>query len=307
MVFPLVSTGYRNLLNYLPETNGVHGSTGYGSPQTNTQYSWYGAVQGWTVTEDKKAVLVYRSDGSVASRYPSYILQGAREISASIVYYPQDSNVLIDMINNVVTTSHTLIFKHFDITTQGSGTVGLYYVKGAVANTVTIRGVIGQPLEVTIDYYAQDFFEGLPTGATFTTTDPGAIPYYFKNESLSIDGSALQRTLEFTSTITNNATRISQFGQYYIRTLPVLTARAQGDFKATFQSTDGTLNVDDLNLVLSDTDPTGLTPHSISLALSIGHTLSHSIAKLHTVNVPNKISDYIALPFNWDAQDVTVT
>jgi hypothetical protein len=308
MVFPLIASGYRALLNYKVETS-------YGTAPTSTAYNWYGAVQSWTATEDKKAFLVYRSDGSIASRYPSYILQGTREIDVEVKYYPQDINVLTDMINNVTgdaTTSpksHTLLFKHFDIQQQGSGTIGEYYATGAVADRITIAGRTGMPLEVTINYMCQDFFESLPSGATFTSVDPGTVPFFFKNESLSVGGGVLARTLEFNETITNNVKRVAQFGQYFIRAEPVQIARAQGTFRVTFQSTDGAMNIDDLAFVLSDSDSTGLTPKTIILKLGdVGglRTLTHTTAKIHTAQVPNTISDYTALQFTYDAQDATV-
>jgi hypothetical protein len=309
MPFPLIAKGYALASQFAIETS-------YGTPPTyvgiGNPYKWIGSVQTTTVTEDKKPILVYRSDGTVASRFPKYILQGAREIDVNITYIPQDINALLSAIgtwSSTLPNSHTLVFAAQDITQQGLGTEGYYYAVGCVANQVTINAKIGQPLSVSIDYYCQDFFEGLPGGLTYSTFqgDTGVVPFFFKNESLAIAGNTLARTLDFQETITNNVERVYQFGQYYLRTAPALLARVQGTFHDTFQSTDGSMDIDDPYWVTDDSNATGITPYTLVLTLGPGHTISHTTAKFQYVSIPTDITDYIALEFHWDAQDITIS
>lgn len=311
MSFPIVATGYRSAAQIAVESL-------YGTPPTyaavGNPYKWMGAIQQITVTEDKKPVLVYRSDGTISSRYPKYILQGAREIDCSITYWPQDVNALASAIGTNTSTlpsSHTIAFAAVDITGQGTGTEGLYYVKGAVANQITVQARTGQPLSVTIDYYCQDFVENaLPGGLSYAhfQGDTNVTPFYFKQESFSVDGNPLIRTLDFQETINNNVARIYQFGQYYLRAAPPLLARVQGTYHGTFQSiNESGVNLDDLSWVTDDSDTTGITPHAISLLLGTGHSMSHVTGKFHYVQIPTRITDYIALELHYDAQDITIS
>lgn len=309
MPFPLIAKGWAVASQFAIESS-------YGTPPayvgSGNPYKWIGSVQTTTVTEDKKPILVYRSDGTVSSRFPKYILQGARQIDVNITYIPQNVNALLSAIgtwNTTLPSSHTIAFAAEDIAQQGSGTQGLWYATGCIANQVTINAKIGQPLSVSIDYYAQDFFEGLPDSLTYSEFqgDTGVVPFFFKNESLSINSTVLARTLDFQETISNNVERIYQFGQYYVRTAPTLEARVQGTFHETFQSTDGTNNIDDPYWVTDDTNATGITPYPMVLTLGPGHTISHTNAKFQYLSIPTDITDYAALEFHWDAMDVVIS
>jgi hypothetical protein len=189
-------------------------------------------------------------DGSTS--FPAYLLKGQRNVEFTITYWPQNigggtsgdhtQGILWDMINAIGTPaggslsppvtgiSHAFIIKDFD-------TGAVYTVTGAIANTVTISGKTNAALEVRVDYWCQNIMRVLPAYVTFPS-DPGNVPFYFSQESVIFNQQSsptvAPQTLTFTGTITNNLSRVPQFGTDVIRSMPTLTRKADGDMTATF-------------------------------------------------------------------------
>jgi hypothetical protein len=248
--FPLVAAGWRAAVGWLAEVE--YGMAPAGIISAPQAYNWVGAVQSMRGTVDKQPIFVYRMDGSTS--FPAYILKGQRNVDFSITYWPQNigggshgvnpladgtQGILWDMINAIGTPagsslsppvtgiSHSFIIKDFD-------TGAVWTVTGAIANTVTISGKTGAALEVKVDYWCQNIMQTLPAYVTFPT-DLGDVPFYFSQEAVQIpSGSVAPQALTFTATITNNLSRVPQFGTDVIRSLPTLTRKAEGDMTATF-------------------------------------------------------------------------
>lgn len=246
--FPLVAAGWRAAVGWLAEVD--YGMAPAGIISAPQAYNWVGAVQSMRGTVDKQPIFVYRMDGSTS--FPAYILKGQRNVDFSITYWPQNigggasgdntQGILWDMINAIGTPagsslsppvtgiSHAFIIKDFD-------TGAVWTVTGAIANTVTISGKTNAALEVKVDYWCQNIIRALPAYVTFPS-DPGNVPFYFSQESVIFNQQSsptiAPQALTFTGTITNNLSRVPQFGTDVIRSLPQLTRKADGDMTATF-------------------------------------------------------------------------
>lgn len=218
----MIAAGWRGAVGWLPELV-------YGVAPNSQQYNWVGAVQNVKGTIDKQPIFVYRMDGS--TDFPAYLLEGQRNVDLVITYWPQDIALLLDDINNLGldTTSHSFIVRNFD-------TGATYTITGCVANQVQVTGKTGQALEIQVTYWCQNIMSGLPTGSFFSV-DPGNVPFFFAQESVQVpSGTPQPETLTFTGTITNNLSRVPQFGTDVIRSIPTLTRKADGTLTATFSN-----------------------------------------------------------------------
>lgn len=307
--FPTVASGWRAKVGYAAEVD-------YGFAPTSTTYGWVGAVQELHGIIDKQPVLVYRMDG--ATSLPAYLIKGQRNVEFIITYIPQDISLLTDVITNIAAsppTSHSFVI-------QDTDTSAVYTVTGALANTVTIQGRTGQPLMVTVDYWCQNILSVLPSSTLFHA-DTAVVPYYFATESVSFTGTAQPQALTFTATITNNLKRVYQFGQDYVRTIPTLTRKAEGNITATFVNfSDVTNETKVLASAQADTSPTtytdpdtpattasGLSQQSIAILLTgvgVNHTLTFTGAVLPKIDLDTKIDDIVALSLDWTATGLTL-
>jgi Phage tail tube protein len=264
----ILATGYSADINYAVEGNnagknslGASG-TGYGfASNTITDYKWPGLVSTLTGTLDQKPIIIYRLDGQ--SRYPQYVLQGGREVELVVEYIPQDNNVLDDMINNVVTTSHTWVLAYKNSSaTFGTSTYPCFTFFGCRANQIDIKAAAGDKFVATVTYWCQDVTQGLPSCFSSLSTfasDTGKVPYFFSNESISLNSVPVTRALTLSMTVAHSLVRVYQFGQPMIRAVPATEGSVTGTMNVTFSTAD------DFNHVLGvETSPSGTLPANAS-------------------------------------------
>ncbi len=218
----LIAVGWRSQVGFAAESS-------YGVSPTNTTYNWVGSFQptqgGITLSVDQKKFYTWPLDGT--GRYPNNILQGPREVNLEVGYNPQDIVLLTDQINNVPTTSHSVLIYDTDINQY-------FLVNGARANQVQMQGRTNQPFYVDVQYWGQNVTNTAPTGVTFAT-DPGVTPFYFVEQEVILGGVVSVRPLSFDVTISNNLQRVYQFDQPYIRANPALNATIEGTITFTLQ------------------------------------------------------------------------
>jgi len=301
--FPTIASGWRAAVNWKPETI-------YGVAPTGVPYNWVGDVQEFHGVIDKNPILVYRMDGS--TDFPAYILKGQRNVDFTVTYFPQDINLLTDVINNIGTASavsHSFIIKDYD-------TGALWTVTGAMPNTVTISGKTGQAMSVEVAYWCQNILLGNPAGVSYAS-DPGNVPFFFSQESVQIPSGVPQpQTLTFTGSITNNLQRVPQFGTDVIRSIPTLLRKAEGSLTATFAQLSDYPNESNIPYTTAytdtETDPSGLTGQIIRLLLGTNASgptsfyLDYTSAKLPKIDLDTRITDLVALELPWTAQGASV-
>lgn len=283
----IIATGYRSKVAYQNETisSGI-----YGQIPINTTYKWIGAATEVVAHLDQQPIIIYRLDG--ISRFPSYILQGARQVDLDVTFFPQDITLLNDVINFPQSNSHTFGISYTDIN-QG------VTVNGAVANTIRFEGRTGQALATTVSYYAQNISNSSPTGITYPT-DPGNNPFYFTGESVSFAGTTMTRVLQFDATVTNNLQRVYQFGQAYVRAIPRLNARIEGTLQVTFA------DMSDFNNVINMSGSTMVINLGVD-GTSTTRSLTVSTATFTTTDIPSKPEDLIAITMDFVGEGVTIS
>jgi hypothetical protein len=278
----IIATGYTAQVAYNEETT-------YGTAPTSG-YKWPGQVTEVTGTLNQNPIVIWRLDG--LSRYPQYVLQGPREISVDMTFIPQDVVILQDMIQTSALTtanqtqypvaSHSVILNYINVN-QGFTFAGLR------ANQVKIDGKAGDALKVTVNYWGQNVTSGIPILPTAYPTDPANTPFYFSNESVTLNGVLAPRVLDFSVTVSNNLERVYQFGQPFIRVLPPKEGNVTGSMTVTFE------NLNDWSAVYNMSN----YPISIVLDTGTGHTLAINNVKITQIPTPAKPEDLVTIPINF--------
>jgi hypothetical protein len=284
MAQSVIAAGYRAKIGYALEST-------YGVSPTSTPYSWYGPVNEARIDVNRNPIIIYRMDGQTA--YPAYILPGQREVNTTVTFYPQDYLVLNDMINNVVSASHSVAIQFTDINQS-------YTSYGGKANTVRFTGNINAPLEVEMAYYSQNVTTSLPTGVTFAT-DPGNTPWYFVSENVQLPSPTQDvKVIAWDATVTRNLSRVFQFGQDYIRVNEPLVATATGNLTVVVQ------DYTELNYVLN------WTSNTLNIVLGQGpngttHQITFTGVYLTEAPVPVPVSDLVKVQFPFNATGVSIS
>ena len=278
----VIATGYQAQIAFAKETT-------YGTSPTSSAYSWYGQVEQASITVDRQPIVIYRMDGSTP--YPAHILYGTRKVDTTVDFYPQDVGALTDMINNVVSSSHSTVINF--------GNIGQAYTAfGGKANKVTFTGAMNAALKCQIAYQNQNVSTSAPVGITYPS-DPGNTPFYFATESISLSNSLNVKVIDWNVTITRNLQRVYQFGQDYLRVLTPLVATATGDF---------TVVLEDFT-ELSDVFNWSPETLSFTLGQDAGNTTRYcniTGAQLTQVPLTAPVQDYIEVKIPFTATGVTI-
>jgi hypothetical protein len=286
--FSPVPAGLRAQFGYAKES--TYGTSPSGTSGSPFAYSWIGAIQNLEIMLDQQQQLVWRIDGS--TRLPQYIIQGARQVESTWTWYPQSVSILTDMITNANSTSYSLI-------AQNTDTGNTYTARGLVANTITVDLNVGQPVKVTMDLWGQDVTAGLPSYVSFPS-DPGVVPFYFTQNSVSVDNATRLRTLSLSFKWTNNLKRVYQFGQPYIRTLPTLHAQANGTMNVTFD------DMSDFNNIYAFQNT-----HTLSILVGNdginNHYINLSGVAFEKIDIPTTYSDIVTMNIPFDGISVSVS
>lgn len=273
----IIATGYKAIVGYKSEST-------YGVPPENTTYNWVGSIQNITVRGELNPIAVYEVGGT---RFPNYIVQGERAVSVDLTFYPQGTTFLSELFTNGHTNSYSFVINFPDISQNMT-------VFGSKVERITVRGTRGNPLEVTCTFQAQNLSASLPTNVTLPT-EPNLTPYYFANINIKKDTTVQPKVLEFSIDLTNRLERVYRFGQFWVRTIPTLTAEIAGRLVVTFE------NADELNQLLSFTDST------ISLDLGGTNTLSVNNAIFESIETPVRPDALVALTVPFIGKGVTFT
>jgi hypothetical protein len=273
----VLATGWQSQIAYANEST-------YAVPPTSSTYSWPGVVDTVTATLDQQTIVLYRLDGT--TRFPAYLLQGAQQMTVEVGYYPQDVTLLTALVNNAISTSLTWALNYTNVGVPVT-------IVGSRSNTVAIQGTTGQAIKVTANMFAQTMSQSLPTGVTFPS-DPGTTPFYFANTTVQLNGVTIPRVLNFRFTISNNPERVYQFGQPYVRVLPMKNATVEGTLNVTIQ------DASDINNVIT------FGFNTLAFQLPNAHSVTISNVKFDNLPLPARPTDLIAYDLRFKGEGVTV-
>lgn len=324
-VFPLVAAGWRTGTCWAIETQYGLAST------TAVDYTWVGAVQEIHATIDKQQLEVFRMNGT--TDFPAYLLEGQRNVGLVVTYWPQDTQLLLQGIDQVGISTNSLTFEVYNY-----DTATYYVLTGCIPKTVQVTGNTGEALEIQVTYSCQNLMVPASPPIVYTDfpTDTGVTPFYFVENSVQVPaGTPKPQVLSFTATITTNIQQVYQFGLDYVRTIPTLTRTATGTLTATFDAFDtGTYDEGFANLAnipptaqaagsnseTTYTDPenaaSGLSQQCLSIRLGIAYVgnlrngsptvywLNFPGAVLPTIDLDTKITDLVALQLTWESTGV---
>ena len=192
--FPLIAAGWRAGICWAEEAQ-------YGlASVTAEDYTWVGAVQEVHATIDKQQIEVFRMNG--VTDFPAYLLEGQRNVEIVVTYWPQDTLLLLQGIDNIGLNTNSLTFVVYNY-----DTATYYVLTGCIPKTVTITGNVGEAMEVQIDYMCQNLMVPASPPIVYGDfpTDTGVVPFYFVENGVQVPaGTQKPQVLTFTATITTN-------------------------------------------------------------------------------------------------------
>jgi len=192
-------------------------------------FHWVGMVQDHTIDESEN-IIPTRVVGT-ATRNVDQFIDGPRDVTGTINYFPQDWKFLAFALGSNVDggspqpythtmsevnsddgyafTSGTLNpFGSFTIVdekvqTSVAGENFVRTIKGAVVNSMTIRATQGEPVNVDLNYNAQ--VSAYSSGTKSSITADTSRPYLWSDTKLHLaSGLVLQTTKDFSFTLNNN-------------------------------------------------------------------------------------------------------